>query len=73
MIPNQEKRSPLLREREAAARLSVTPACLRKWRSNGRGPRFMRLGSRMIRYHENDLQHFIDQQTVHPFAKMFNQ
>jgi predicted DNA-binding transcriptional regulator AlpA len=73
MIPNQEKRSPLLREREAAARLSVTPAALRKWRSIGRGPRFLRLGSRMIRYHENDLQHFMEQGTVYPFAKMKKQ
>lgn len=45
----------LLTERQAAALLSVTPRALQKWRSNGRGPEFIRISSRCIRYRRIDL------------------
>ncbi len=43
------QRSTCVNEREVAAQLSVTPATLRKWRLQGRGPEFIRYG-RAIRY-----------------------
>lgn len=35
---------------EVAARLAVSPRTVRSWRSEGMGPRFVRVGGRAIRY-----------------------
>ncbi len=64
MGPNEERPLTLLREGEAARRLAVTPACLRKWRSNGRGPKFLRLESRAIRYSDAELQRWIEERAL---------
>lgn len=50
---------PLVTEREAAHRLSIQPATLRRWRWCGGGPRFRKIG-RAVRYAEADLQSFIE-------------
>lgn len=53
----------LLNEREAAGLLRLARHTLRDWRSEGRGPRFIRLGSgkrASIRYDLSDLQSFIE-------------
>ena len=49
---------PLIDERAAAARLGVSPATMRLWRSQGKGPAFVR-GPRMIRYDQRDLDAWI--------------
>lgn len=46
---------PLVNERQAAKLLSVSPRALQKWRSNGRGPVFVRISKRCIRYRPEDL------------------
>jgi hypothetical protein len=43
-----------LTEKQTAKRLCVTPACLRKWRRENRGPRFLRLSTRIV-YAESDI------------------
>ena len=45
----------LVNERQAAKILSVSPRALQKWRSNGRGPLFVRISARCIRYRLPDL------------------
>jgi len=53
-----ETRDPapsLLNEVEAAAFLGISPRALQKWRVNGRGPEFLRLSSRCIRYSRANL------------------
>jgi hypothetical protein len=40
----------LLSEAEAAKRLRCSRACLRHWRTVGKGPPWIRLGDRLIRY-----------------------
>ena len=45
----------LVNERQAAKILSVSPRALQKWRSNGRGPVFVRISARCIRYRLRDL------------------
>lgn len=53
----------LLNEREAATFLTLAPQTLRGWRSEGRGPGFIRLGAgkrTSIRYDRRDLQSFIE-------------
>jgi predicted DNA-binding transcriptional regulator AlpA len=54
-----------LTESETARRLGVSISGLRKWRRNGSGPRFIRLG-RLIRYLASDIQSFLDGHTVEP-------
>lgn len=52
----------LITEEEAARRLCCTVAALRRWRREGRGPRFVRLG-RLIRYSDEDLCKFVNEST----------
>lgn len=49
-------------EREAARLLSVSAAALRKWRADGNGPRWSRLGSGQhgaVRYRIEELHRFL--------------
>lgn len=50
----------LLTEAEAAEALSVAIRTLRNWRALRKGPRWRRIGARMVRYHRTDLQSFIE-------------
>ena len=49
----------LLKEAEAAERLAVAVATLRRWRWAGKGPVFRKFGS-AVRYAESDLREFAD-------------
>lgn len=49
----------LVDEREAAAILDAEVRTLRNWRALGKGPRFRKVGQRMVRYHRADLAAFI--------------
>lgn len=57
----QDIRQPILvTEVEAARLLSISRAALRRWRREGRGPEFTRLG-RCVRYHVQAIQRFLAQ------------
>jgi uncharacterized protein YjcR len=51
----------LLKEAEAAELLAVSPQTLRHWRrrTQGRGPAFVRIEGRTIRYRVLDLENYI--------------
>jgi len=49
----------LLTEPEVADRLRVSLACLRRWRLERRGPRFVKVGS-LVRYPADELDHWIE-------------
>ena len=49
-------------ESELARRVSVSIAALRKWRREGTGPRFLKLG-RLVRYLLSDVDAWLDSQT----------
>lgn len=49
----------LLKEAEAAERLSVAVATLRRWRWAGKGPVYRKIES-AVRYAESDLREFVD-------------
>lgn len=53
----------LLDTAAAAAVLGVRPQTLAEWRTNGRGPRFIRVSARRIRYRRTDLDAWLDAQT----------
>lgn len=64
-MPNEKVNSAplqpgdLIDEREAAAILHAEVRTLRNWRALGKGPRFRKIGQRMVRYHRADLAAFI--------------
>lgn len=49
----------LLDEKEAAAILHTAVRTLRNWRALGKGPRYRKIGQRLVRYHRADLAAFI--------------
>lgn len=49
----------LLTETEVAKHLHVSVACLRRWRLERRGPRFLKIGS-LVRYRPEDVEDWID-------------
>ena len=51
----------VLTEAETAEFLKVTQFALRKLRRSGLGPRFIRCGSRLIRYLRNDVEAWLEQ------------
>ena len=64
-------RSPLLSEEEVAELLGLSPATLKKWRRNHRGPRYYRLGS-AVRYKREDLEAFVSESAEHPCSPRHN-
>ena len=50
----------LVDEVEAAALLNTAVRTLRNWRALRIGPKFRKVGLRMVRYHRADLRAFID-------------
>ena len=45
---------------EAARQLRVSVTGLRKWRREGTGPRYVRLGGRLIRYRQTDIAQWVE-------------
>lgn len=57
--------APLMTTEEAAGWLGVQPYTMRRWRSEGRGPRWVRVG-RLSRYRFDDLTAWAEAQAVTP-------
>lgn len=57
--PNHAPMKVLLTETQAAELLQLTPRALQAWRYQGRGPRFVKISARAIRYQLDDLQDWI--------------
>ncbi|MFP5374532.1 MAG: helix-turn-helix transcriptional regulator [Gammaproteobacteria bacterium] len=58
--PNAANPADLLDENEAAASLSVAVQTLRNWRWKGEGPRYVKVGARLVRYRRSDLVTFVE-------------
>lgn len=54
----------LLRQGEVARLLGVDRATLRRWRGRDGGPAFIRLGVKLIRYRETDLEAWLRRSTL---------
>ncbi len=54
----------LINEQEAARKMGVKPITLQLWRLAGKGPRYVRLGTRTIRYRPEDIAAWIDARTM---------
>ena len=51
---------PLLTQREAATHLRIAQKTLEGWRTRGGGPKFVRFGTRAVRYRPADLNEFVE-------------
>ena len=54
----------LLNERQAAAFLGLTVRTLQSWRWSGKGPRYIRISARAVRYDPLDLRSYCDARKV---------
>jgi len=45
---------------EVAERLGVSESLLKRWRGQGQGPRYVTLGTRLVRYSPADIQTYLD-------------
>lgn len=50
----------LIDEREVARILGTSVQTLRNWRWKNEGPRYKKIGARMVRYHRSDIVDFIN-------------
>ena len=62
--PSAANPADLLDENEAAASLSVAVQTLRNWRWKGEGPRYVKIGARLVRYRRGDLAAFVEAGTT---------
>jgi predicted DNA-binding transcriptional regulator AlpA len=51
----------LLTETDVSKHLRVSVACVRRWRLERRGPRFLKIGS-LVRYRPEDVEEWIEAQ-----------
>lgn len=58
--PSAASPADLLDENEAAASLSVAVQTMRNWRWKGEGPRYVKVGARLVRYRRGDLAAFVE-------------
>lgn len=56
----------LLTSKETADYLSVPEGTLAQWRSQRRGPPFIKLEGRLVRYRSGDLERYITSRVVEP-------
>lgn len=57
---NSDQSDSLLTRPEAAKYLGLRPATLEVWAVKGRGPRFIKLGARAVRYRKSDVQAWVN-------------
>jgi predicted DNA-binding transcriptional regulator AlpA len=53
--------SYLLTEAQAADFLGYTPRALQAWRVSGKGPAFVKISNRSVRYRRADLENWVDE------------
>ena len=57
-----DDRAQTIGPRETADRLGIKASTLRNWRSESRGPRYVKFG-KLVRYRLADIAEFLDQKT----------
>ena len=56
--------SAFLSESEADNYLGISKKTLQRWRFDHKGPAYAKLNGKLIRYHQADLDEWMDQQTI---------
>ena len=62
-----ENSMKLINEKQAAEMFGCTASTFRKWRLQGKGPAFCRVG-RLVRYSESDLLAYLEDNRVEPMT-----
>ena len=60
-----------LNQIELAARLNISPRTLERWRWTGEGPRFMKVGGRVV-YRLEDVEGYEDSQLRNSTAEIYS-
>lgn len=58
----------LLTQNQAAEYLGINKRTLENWRYAGRGPEYVRLSHRAVRYRQSDLEKFVDERVYQSTA-----
>lgn len=58
-MPDNTKTDELLTFREVAAILKLNPQTMIEWRRSDRGPKWVRIGQKTVRYRRSDLEAWI--------------
>jgi excisionase family DNA binding protein len=59
-----DKTKSILTPKQAAEHLSIPAGTLAQWRSQGRGPKYHKLGGRLVRYRLEDLEAYLAEQRL---------
>ena len=59
-MPSFDTDTEFLTTQQAAEFLSLKPTTLNQWRWSGKGPKYVRIGERTIRYRHQDLHHWVN-------------
>lgn len=62
----------MLTPTETAEILGVPEGTLAQWRSQGRGPAYVKLENRLIRYRQRDLEKYVSGCIIEPVARETN-
>jgi excisionase family DNA binding protein len=68
VMASAQPTAKLLTPKQAAEFLGVPDGTLAQWRSQRRGPVFIKLEGRLVRYRARDLETYIAERVVAPFA-----
>ena len=55
----QKQTKPLITTKQAACRLGVSVKQIEKWRYEGGGPKYIKLGKRSVRYEQEEIENYI--------------
>ena len=59
-MPSFDTDTEFLTTQQAAEFLSLKSTTLNQWRWSGKGPKYVRIGERTIRYRNQDLHHWLN-------------
>lgn len=62
------KRQEFLSPTELSAYIGIAVQTLARWRSEGRGPAYIKIGGKKVAYRISAVHSWLDQQDVHRFA-----
>jgi len=61
--PCSQSAKKLLMPNEVAIQLGIAESTLTKWRSRGKGPKYVKMG-RIVRYRQSDIDYYVMSRTV---------
>ncbi len=68
--PRMDPTKPIFTPVELSQYLGVTHQCLANWRCRGEGPRFLRVGKRIIRYRWKDVEEWMERRSGQTDAEL---